>query len=124
MMKVYFGEGTTTEGNKHSFLGMNITTTQDECIQIEMKDQLQEAVEAFELCEGAKILELVTSLVQKHLHITNKDCENFTNEKEEVFHSVVAKLLWIMKKARLNLETSASSHARELRKVIMMIGKK
>ena len=40
MMKVYFGEGTTTEGNKHSFLGMNITTTQDECIQIEMKDQL------------------------------------------------------------------------------------
>ena len=65
----------------------------------------------------------MTSLVQKHLHITNKDCENFTNEKEEVFHSVVAKLLWITKKARLNLETSASSHARELRKVIMIIGK-
>ena len=40
IMKGHFGEGTTTEGNKHSFLGMNITITQYKCIQIEIKDQL------------------------------------------------------------------------------------
>ena len=49
---------------------------------LKMKDQLQKAVETFELCEGAKILELVTSPVQKRLHVTNKDYEKLTNEKK------------------------------------------
>ena len=73
IMKEYFSEGTTTEGNKHSLMGINITITQDKYIQSEMKNQLQEAVETFELCEGAKLLEVVTSPAQKQLHFTSKD---------------------------------------------------
>ena len=35
-MKGCFGEGATTEGNKHSFLGMNITITKYKSIQIKV----------------------------------------------------------------------------------------
>ena len=41
-----------------------------------MKDQMQKAVETFELCEDANISEILTPPAQKNLHITNKDYEN------------------------------------------------
>ena len=54
-MKGYFGEGTIPEGNKHSFLGSNITIIKVKNIQIKMKDHMQELVETFELYEDAKL---------------------------------------------------------------------
>ena len=60
-MKSHFGELTVTRGKKHRFLGMNITINEDKNIEIEMKDQLQEAVDQFEQADGSQIHETVTS---------------------------------------------------------------
>ena len=35
-------------------------------------------------------------------------CETLSKDKEDAFHSIVAKLLWIMKRARPDLETAIS----------------
>ena len=55
LMKKHFGDLTITRGNKHRFLGMNITINQDKSIEIEMKDQLQEAIGMFNLHDGSEV---------------------------------------------------------------------
>ena len=69
-----------------------------------MKDQLQEVVEMFTLTEIQKVYEVVTLLAQKYLRDINYDCNPLSNEESEAFHSMAAKLLWIMKRAWPNLE--------------------
>ena len=48
----------------------------------------------------------MTSPAQKHLMDVNEDADILDKEKKELFHSIIAKLLWIMKRARPDLETS------------------
>ena len=38
LVKEHFGELTVTRGNKHRFLGMNITVNKNKSIEIEMKE--------------------------------------------------------------------------------------
>ena len=106
LMKKYFGDLTVTRGNNHRLLGMNITIHQNKSIEIEMKDKLQEAIDIFTLIEGQDVIEIVTSQAQKDLKEVNVNCKILSKERMEAFHSIVAKLLWIMKRARPDLETS------------------
>ena len=108
LMKSHFGDLTVTRGNKHRFLGMNITLHPKQKIEIEMKDQLQEAIDMFGQNEGDKVTEGVTSPATRQLREVNPKCEALSEEKKEAFHSIVAKLLWIMKRARPDLETVIS----------------
>ena len=108
LMKTHFGDLTVTRGNKHRFLGMNITLHPKQKIEIEMKDQLQEAIDIFGQNEGDKVTEGVTSPATRQLREVNPKCEALSEEKKETFHSIVAKLLWIMKRARPDLETAIS----------------
>ena len=108
LMKKHFGDLTITRGNKHRFLGMNITINQDKSIEIEMKDQLQEAIDMFTLHEGSEVKEEVTSPARRHLREVDEKCAPLGQVKREAFHSIVAKLLWIMKRSRPDLETAVS----------------
>ena len=108
LMKGHFGDLTITRGKNHNFLGMNITINDDKNIEIEMKDQLKEAIAVFEAAEGETVDEKVTSPASRHLREANDNCEKLVASKHEVFHSVVAKLLYIMKRARPDLETAVS----------------
>ena len=58
--------------------------------------------------EGDKVTEGVTSPATRRLREVNPKCEALSKEKKEAFHSIVAKLLWIMKRARPDLETAIS----------------
>ena len=107
-MKGHFGDLVFTRGKAHNFLGMNIHINNEKDIEIEMNDQLIVAVATFEAAKGECVTEAVTSPAQKHLRDTNDDCEKLTGIKHEVFHSVVGKILYIMKRARPDLETAVS----------------
>ena len=50
----------------------------------------------------------MTSPAQKHLRIVDEQCPALSDEKKKVFHTIVAKILWIMKRARPDLETAVS----------------
>ena len=47
IIKTYFGEIKITRAKKHTLLGMNLRITEDKKIEIEMEDQLMEAIELF-----------------------------------------------------------------------------
>ena len=85
---------------------MEITIDKNKKIKIEMKDQLNEAIDFFESWEGTKVTEEVTSPAQKHLRTVDDKCLKLSGKKRELFHTIVAKLLYIMKRARPDLETS------------------
>ena len=48
MLQKNFREMKVNIGNKHSFLGINFTIWNDKKIEVEMKDQIQGALDAFE----------------------------------------------------------------------------
>ena len=99
-----FGKCTITRGNEHTFLGMKLKI-KDKKLEIDMKDQLKEAIEAFgeDLGEGK-----VVSPAGKSLMMVDDNDIDLDKRKHEIFHSVVAKLLFIMKRARPDLDTSVA----------------
>ena len=73
-----------------------------------MKDQLQETIDMFVLSEGSKVTEEVTSPARSRLRDVNPEGIALSKDKKDTFHSIVQKLLWIMKRARPDLETAVS----------------
>ena len=108
LMKKHFGDLTVTRGKKHRFLGMNIEINEDRNVKIEMKEQLLEAINMFEETEGSRVTEEVKSPAQCYLREVNLKSLQLCVKKKESFHSIVAKLLWVMKRARPDLETAIS----------------
>ena len=69
-----------------------------------MIDQLNEAVTAF----GEVINKTAATASKPYLFNVREDAELLDKEKSEVFHSVVAKLLYIMKRTRPDLEPTVA----------------
>ena len=63
-----------------------------------------EDVGLFELYDDTKVNETVTLPAQKHLRLVNEDSTKLSGGESELFHSIVEKLLFIMKRSMLNLE--------------------
>ena len=92
-----------TRGKKHEYLGMEIVL-KDKAFEISMKDQIDEAIEAF----GEELHGTVTSPCARHLLESRDDIEQLDMRRKEIFHSVTAKLLYIEKRARPDIETAIS----------------
>ena len=60
-MKSHFGKLTVTRGKKHRFLGINIEINKGRNIEIEIKDQLLEAISIFKLSDGNKVNEEINT---------------------------------------------------------------
>ena len=71
---------------------------------IYMKDQIEEAFTMF----GEDCLNSFTSPAAKHLFDVSDDSCQLDAARSEIFHAVVAKLLFIMKRARPDIETAIS----------------
>ena len=69
-----------------------------------MEDQLMEVIELF----GEELEGKVTPLAQYNLFQVNEDAEPLDKNKKEIFHSVTAKILYLVKRARPDLETLVS----------------
>ena len=69
-----------------------------------MKDQISEAIEWF----GDQITEKPVTPANKNLFSSAKNSEELNDQKSETFHSIVAKLLYITKRARPDIETAVS----------------
>ena len=71
-----------------------------------MKEQLESVINFFNIADGKEVTDVATSPAQKHLRDVNPDCNLLSTKISESFHSIVATLLLIMKRARPDLETS------------------
>ena len=106
LMKNHFGDLPVIRGNKHRVLGTNITINSEKSLEIEMKDQLLNVIDMFACTKSQDVEETVTLPAQKHVRDVKPDCKPLSNEKRESFYTIVATLLWIMKRPRPDLETT------------------
>ena len=85
LMKKHFGNLTITRGNKHRFLGMNITISPRKSIEIEIKDHLRETIDMLVQNEGSEVNEEVTSLARPRLRDMDPNCKPLCELKVDAF---------------------------------------
>ena len=80
-IRQHFGEIKVTRGNKHMFLGMNITMRDDNKIDIDMAGQLQKRIDVF----GEKFEVVATSPATRHLFFSDESAELLDDKKVRFF---------------------------------------
>ena len=117
-LKHHFGDLKVVRGTKHTFLGM----LSDKKIQIDMREQLQEAIDMF----PENIPMKASSLAPRYLFQVDDNTEQLNKHQSDIFHSIVAKLLFIAKRARPDIEPTVAflcTNVRGLQNVMCTIGK-
>ena len=95
-----FGKMTVTRGANHVFLGMDIRFAKDRTVKIKMKEYIKEAIADF----GENISKIAATPAKKDLFDIDETSGELTTKDRETFHSIVAKLLYVSKRARLDIE--------------------
>ena len=103
-----FGEMKVTRGSKFDYLGMKIEVKEKK-VEIDMKDQIMEAIDWYKLYSEGKITSPSTP-VAKHLFMPNDNAETLDDRQKQVFHSIVAKLFYVTKGARPDIEPGIASY--------------
>ena len=83
---------------------MNIKIRDDKKIEIDMIEQLKEAIEWLD----EKLENIASSPVNKKLFTSDDDAQQLNYEKSELFHSIVAKVLFICQRARPDIEPTVA----------------
>jgi hypothetical protein len=99
-----FGKMTVTRGDRHTFLGMNIFFPGDYTVTVTMKSYLQEAITD----SGLNIGKVAASPAAKGLFDIKNDATLLPKTESEVFHSIVAKLLYVSLRARPDILLAVS----------------
>ena len=96
-----------TTGTKHSFLGMNINIDEENrTVEIQMKDQINKLIDKFKEDSGENIKTNVSTPVTHNLFKVNITSEELETKRSDVFYSTTESLLYVMKRARPDIETS------------------
>ena len=103
-LKEHFGELQTSRGSTLTFLGIDIEIQKCGKILLSMKDQILETIELF----GEKDIGTAATPAKLYLFDVRDDAEALDTNRAHVFHSVVAKLLYIMKRVHPDIETAIS----------------
>ena len=99
-----FGEMSKSFGNKHEFLGMEIFFPGDGIVSIGMDQYVKEAIEEFDLV----VAKIAKSPARRTLFQLNNTSPLLNEKERENFHSVVARLLYISIKCRLDIQLPVS----------------
>ena len=97
-----FGNMPQTRGDKQDFLGMNIKFKENK-VKIRMKKHIQKVTDTV----MDDITRKAVSLTTRYLFKTS-EAAKLTKEKPENFHSVVASLLFISRRCRLDIQTAGA----------------
>lgn len=104
-LEKHFGPMTTTLGDEFNFIGMNICVNRElKTFSIEMKDMIKKAIDSF----GEELDTDAASPATKHLLNVKVSDEKLNERMAETYHSVTAQLLYIMKRARPDIDTAVA----------------
>ena len=87
-----FGKITVTRGEKHNFVGMDITFRDGGTVSILMNDYTTECFEAF----GEPINKKANTPAKSDLFGVSESV-NLDEDKKDLFHHIVTKLLYVSK---------------------------
>jgi hypothetical protein len=93
-----------SRGNKHTFLGMDITFNDDGTVTVDMKNYVTETIRDF----PDKIRKKAASPAKVELHWIDSRSKLLNKERREKFHSVVMKLMFVCQRCRLDITTAIS----------------
>jgi len=96
-----FNQMSITRGTKHTYLGMNFELKEGKVI-LEMASYLSECIKSF----GESITSSAATPANKSLMSINESAKKLSDEKRELFHHIVQKLLHICKRTRLDLQVA------------------
>jgi len=97
-IEVKFGKMTVTRGKHHVFLGMDITfNDNDGIVTILTKKYLKEAI----VDSGMDASKVAPTPAKKDLFTVDDGSEQLDKRQGEIFHSIVAKFLYVSKNAHL-----------------------
>jgi len=91
-----FGKMTVTRGKHHVFLGMDITFNNNGTVKEAIADS------------GMDASRVAATPAKRDLFAINEKFEHLEKKKGELFHSVVAKLLYVSKRARTDLQLAVA----------------
>jgi hypothetical protein len=100
-IEVKFGKMTVTRGKHHVFLGMDITFNDNNgTVTILMKEYLKEAIPD----SGMDATKVAPTPAKKDLFTVDDGSEQLDKRQGDFFHSFVAKLLYVFKRARTDAQ--------------------
>jgi hypothetical protein len=93
---------TVTRGDLHDYLGMTLDYSTEGKVAIRMQDYVENMLlELPDDMSGSAV-----TPAAKHLFKVNKDAESLGEEQSDLFHSVTAKILFLCKRARPDVQTA------------------
>ena len=96
------GKITVTTGDEHKFLGMNIKFNKNGTVTIDMQDYVKETLTDF----PEKLRRTAASPARPDLFYVDNASLLLTQERSDIFHSIVMKLMWISQRCRLDIATA------------------
>jgi hypothetical protein len=99
-----FGEMTVVRGNKHTYVGMDISFPGDGTVKINMKSYLSEAIKAF----PDELIGKASTPATEHIFEVNEKSPKLPENKRELLHSIVAKLLFVSTRGRPDIHLPIS----------------
>jgi Reverse transcriptase (RNA-dependent DNA polymerase) len=100
-----FGKMTIARGKKHSFLGMNITFRVDKTVTIDMRDYIKETLDESGIIFNASG---VPTPAKHDLFTIDTTSETLSRARSELFHRLVAKLLYLSKRSRPDIQLAVA----------------
>ena len=96
-----FGKMTVTRGTQHNFLGMDITFNQNATVTVDMSEYVADTLE----CSGIDLHGSTAPTPAKRTLFEIDDSSPLLDkEQAELFHRVVAKLLYLSKRGRSDIQ--------------------
>jgi hypothetical protein len=95
-----FGGLKITTGRNHTYLGMDITFKKNGTLEIRMKDYIKEAIEA----SKEDVSKGVSTPANRHLFDIDETSERLSRDQSDLYHHIVAKLLYVSKRSRLDIQ--------------------
>jgi hypothetical protein len=95
-----FGTLKITHGKHHTYLGMDITFKDNGTLQVRMKEYLKEAIVA----SGEDVSKRVSTPAQRNLFEIDETSKKLSTDKSDLYHHIVAKLLYVSKRCRLDIQ--------------------
>ena len=94
-----YGSLTITRGRMHTFVGMDIEFLENGKVKIMTREYLEEAIDDF----GEDVRQGATTPASNNLFEAKNEAEPLPDDKRDKFHSIVAKLLFVSKRSRLDI---------------------
>mmetsp|Transcript_13911 Transcript_13911/g.26194 ORF Transcript_13911/g.26194 Transcript_13911/m.26194 type:complete len:735 (+) Transcript_13911:3-2207(+) len=99
-----FGKMKVSRGKEHDFLGMKIKFNENRTVSIDMCEYVKGAIDGF----SEAITKSASTPATRYLFDIRDDAKALDKDRGDIFHSTVAKLLYICKRCRLDIQNAVA----------------